>query len=168
MNLHGGESMKNKTKRHIVMAKLFILTLLGKNFSKAEVLRKSGLFKKYGGGGYWHPTTIPTHPELISIGDNVVVAADVKFYDHDLTHMMLNPMNDTDKFKYYRGSIEIGNNVMLGGNSIILYNTKIGNNVVVAAGSVVTKDVPDNAVVGGNPARFICSIGQFIEKRKSS
>lgn len=52
--------------------------------------------------------------------------------------------------------------------SIILYNTKIGSNVVVAAGSVVTKDVPDNTVVGGNPARFICSIEQFIEKRKNS
>lgn len=49
----------------------------------------------------------------------------------------------------------LGNNVILGANVSIIGGVRIGNNVTVGAGSVVVKDVPDNAVVGGNPARII-------------
>ena len=118
-------------------------------------------------GGYWHPTTIPTHPELISIGDNVVVAADVKFFEHDLSNIVLSKMFPQEKFSYYKEHITIGNNVMIGGNSIILYNVEIGNNVIIAAGSVVTKSIPDNVVVGGNPAHIIGSFDTFVSKRRS-
>lgn len=45
------------------------------------------------------------------------------------------------------------------------YLIKIGNNVIVAAGSVVTKNVPDNVVVGGNPAKVIESFEEFVKKR---
>ena len=51
--------------------------------------------------------------------------------------------------------IIIGDNAWIGGGAIILPNITIGSNVVIAAGSVVTKDVPDNVVVGGNPAKII-------------
>lgn len=50
------------------------------------------------------------------------------------------------------GNVTIGNSVFIGSNATILPNIKIGNNVVVAAGSVVTKDVPDNCMVAGVPA----------------
>lgn len=49
----------------------------------------------------------------------------------------------------------IGNNVTLGANVVIIGNIRIGNNVTVGAGSVVVKDIPDNAIVVGNPARVI-------------
>lgn len=49
----------------------------------------------------------------------------------------------------------IGNNVNLGANVVIIGGVKIGNNVTVGAGSVVVKDIPDNSVVVGNPARII-------------
>lgn len=49
----------------------------------------------------------------------------------------------------------IGDNVYLGANVCIIGNIKIGNNVIVGAGAVVVKDVPDNCVVAGNPARII-------------
>lgn len=49
----------------------------------------------------------------------------------------------------------IGNNVSLGANVTIIGNVSIGNNVVVGAGSVVVKDIPDNCVVAGNPAKII-------------
>lgn len=49
----------------------------------------------------------------------------------------------------------IGNDVWIGGNATILPNVKIGNNVIVAAGAVVSKDVPDNCIVGGVPAKKI-------------
>ncbi|MCR4677121.1 MAG: hypothetical protein K5679_00015 [Lachnospiraceae bacterium] len=52
----------------------------------------------------------------------------------------------------------IGDNVYLAANSTVIGNVIIGNNVIVGAGSVVTKDIPDNSVVVGNPARVIREI----------
>ena len=51
--------------------------------------------------------------------------------------------------------IQLGNNVWIGGSSVILAGIHIGDNSIVAAGSVVTKDVPADTIVGGNPARII-------------
>jgi acetyltransferase-like isoleucine patch superfamily enzyme len=51
--------------------------------------------------------------------------------------------------------VSIGNDVWIGANSIILDGVKIGDGAIVAAGAVVTKDVPDYAIVGGVPARII-------------
>lgn len=52
-------------------------------------------------------------------------------------------------------NVEIGDNVLIGANSVILEGIKIGNNSIIGAGSIVTKNVPDNVVVYGNPARII-------------
>lgn len=54
--------------------------------------------------------------------------------------------------------VTIGRDVWIGGNCTILPGVTIGNNVVIAAGAVVTKDVPDNCVVGGVPAKVIKEI----------
>jgi len=54
----------------------------------------------------------------------------------------------------------IGNNVYVGSNVVIIGGITIGNNVVIGAGTVVVKDIPDNAVVVGNPARIV----KFIEE----
>lgn len=52
--------------------------------------------------------------------------------------------------------LEIGENVFIGAKSIILYNcNRIGKNAIIGVGSIVTKDVPDNAIVAGNPAKII-------------
>lgn len=56
--------------------------------------------------------------------------------------------------------IEIGENVWIGMNAIILKGVKIGKNSVIGANSVVTKDIPENSIVAGNPARIIRSIEQ--------
>ena len=55
----------------------------------------------------------------------------------------------------YKGRPIIGDNVGLGANVTIIGNIRIGNNVTIGAGSVVVKDIPDNCVVAGNPARII-------------
>ena len=56
--------------------------------------------------------------------------------------------------------IQLGKNVWIGSNSTILQGVTIGDNAIVAAGSVVTKDVLANTIVGGVPARYIRSIEQ--------
>lgn len=58
------------------------------------------------------------------------------------------------------GRPTIGNNVSLGVNVTIIGPVKVGNNVIVGAGSVVVKDIPDNCIVAGNPARIIRYLNQ--------
>ncbi|MBC5636166.1 acetyltransferase [Ornithinibacillus sp. BX22] len=90
----------------------------------------------------------------IRIGDNCFVAPGVHIYT--ATH----PLNAQERISgaEFGKPVWIGHNVWIGGRSVINPGVTIGNNVVVASGSVVTKDVPDNVVVGGNPARIIKEI----------
>ncbi|WP_057511024.1 acyltransferase [Staphylococcus simulans] len=102
-----------------------------------------------------------TEPYLITIGNHVTVTAGVKFITHDGGVWVLrNEYPNIDVF----GKINVGNNVFIGINSIILPNVNIGNNVVIAAGSIVTKSIPDNVVVGGNPAKKIKSYTEYKNK----
>lgn len=59
--------------------------------------------------------------------------------------------------------VTIGNDVWIGGNVTILPGVEIGNNVIIAAGAVVTKNIPDNCIVGGVPARVIKEIESDLE-----
>ena len=79
---------------------------------------------------------------------------------------MLTKMSKNETYKEEVGCIEIMDNVFIGTNVTILNNVRIGPNAIVAAGAVVTKDVPENSVVGGVPARYICSFDEWLEKRK--
>lgn len=62
--------------------------------------------------------------------------------------------------------MKIGNNVFIGMKSTILKGVHIGSNVVIGANSLVNKDIPDNCVAAGNPAKVIMSIEDYYEKRK--
>ena len=57
----------------------------------------------------------------------------------------------------------LGDNVDVGANVVVIGGVRIGNNVKIGAGSVVTKDVPDNCTVVGNPARIIYKDGQRVD-----
>lgn len=90
----------------------------------------------------------------IRIGDNCMIAPGVHIYT--ATHP-INPIERTSGGEYAI-PVTIGHNVWIGGSAIINPGVTIGNNVVIASGAVVTKDVPDNVVVGGNPAKIIKAI----------
>lgn len=62
------------------------------------------------------------------------------------------------------GKIKIGNNVYIDNCALILPGVLIGNNVIVGAGSVVTKSVPDNVIIAGNPARIIRYVNDYEKK----
>ena len=81
---------------------------------------------------------------------------------------MLNKHEGLDgDFKEKTGKIEIGNNVFVGANSVILYDVKIGNNVIIGANSTVTKDLPDDSVCVGSPCKRIGSFQDFVNKRRT-
>ena len=90
----------------------------------------------------------------IRIGRNCMLAPGVHIYS--ATHPLL-PDERNSGLEYGKPVI-IGDNVWIGGRAIINPGVTIGNNVVVASGAVVTKDIPDDVVVGGNPARIIKNI----------
>lgn len=101
-------------------------------------------------------------PWLITIGDNVTLASNVRLLAHDASTAKINGV------KTKVGIIKIGNNVFVGADSVVLCNVRIGNNVVIGANSVVTKDIPDNSVYAGNPAKFICTFDQFAKKHREN
>ncbi len=90
----------------------------------------------------------------VTIGDNVMIGPEclISTVNHPLTPM------GRRKHLGVAKPVTIGNDVWLGGNVVVLPGVTIGNNVVVAAGAVVTKDVPDNCLVGGVPAKIIRKI----------
>lgn len=90
----------------------------------------------------------------VRIGDNVQVAPNVSIYTAG------HPVHpDTRNSGYEYGiDITIGDNVWIGGNTCILPGVTIGKNVVIGAGSVVTKDIPDDMIAVGNPCRVIRKI----------
>lgn len=103
----------------------------------------------------------------IEIGNNVLIAHNVNIIDNnshsieskirekELNYTINNGFPRKNIFKVGIGNIKIRDNVWIGMNSIILKGVEIGENVIVAAGSVVTKDIPPNTMVAGNPATII-------------
>lgn len=101
-----------------------------------------------------------SHCWLITIGDNVTLAPRVHILCHDAS---------TKKHLGYTkiGRVNIGNNVFIGAEGVVLPGVTIGDNVIVGANSTVTHDIPANTVVAGNPARVICTLEEYLKKEKA-
>ena len=86
-----------------------------------------------------------TNPKGIHIGDETYIAFDAAILAHDMSRLV-------------HDDVYIGQRCFIGAKSIILPGVTIGDEVVVAAGAVVSRDVPSNCLVAGNPARIVKSI----------
>ncbi len=142
------------------------LYLIRSPMKRAKYMKKHGIFHHIGERVMITSRKIPLYARLISIGNNVWMASGVQFISHDVTHYMLNGLKDGHKYTEKIGCIEIGNNVFIGADAVILYDVKVGDNVIIAAGALVNKDVPSNTVVAGVPAKVISSFDDYIIKRR--
>lgn len=102
----------------------------------------------------------PSHCWLIEIGDNVTLAPRVHILCHDAS---------TKQFLNYTkiGRVNIGDNVFIGAESVVLPGVHIGCNVIIGANSTVTHDIPDNSVAVGSPARVICTLEEYLAKEQT-
>ncbi|MBQ9237833.1 MAG: sugar O-acetyltransferase [Treponema sp.] len=87
----------------------------------------------------------------VTLGSNVLCAPNVSMYTAG------HPIHPESRNSGYEYGIDIvvGDNVWIGGNTCILPGVHIGSNTVIGAGSVVTKNIPDNVIAAGNPCRVI-------------
>lgn len=134
--------------------------------NRSAYIRKAHIFAKFGEHSTMSSRKIPLYPELISIGDNVRLAANVSLVTHDMIHAMLNNRGE-ENYCEYMGCIKIDDNVFVGANTTILANVYIESNVIIGAGSLVNKDLEGGYVYAGVPAKRICTFDEFVDKREN-
>lgn len=101
----------------------------------------------------------------LTIGKHCSIASGVHIYTHDsIRWSLLNLKKDRKNYTHIdRAPVKIGNNVFIGANSVILKGVTIGNKVIIGALSLVNKDIPDNSIAVGNPAKIVGKV-QIVEK----
>jgi acetyltransferase-like isoleucine patch superfamily enzyme len=129
--------------------------------SQETVIRTlRGMGVRIGEGCRIYTSNFGAEPWLITIGNRVCISNDVTFVNHGLTWPFQEKYDSLTAF----GPIEIRDNCQIGVRATILPHVAIGPNAIVGACSVVTKDVPPDSVVAGNPARIICTMAEYEQK----
>lgn len=128
-----------------------------------KYLRKKGV--KIGEGCFISPCHISAKEGyLIEIGNYCRIAKDVEFFTHGGIYCLQIKYNDPDLD--YFGKIKIGDYVSIGEGAKIMPGVIIGDDVIIGAGTVVSKSIPDNCIVAGNPVRLIGKTDEFYSKIK--
>ena len=105
-----------------------------------------------------------TRPSLVTIGNNVRLNIGFTLLTHDFGSGVFR--NLYSEFIPSSGPVTIGNNVYFARHCTVLKGVSIGDNCIIGYGSVVVKSIPANSVAVGCPARVICSIDEYYNKRK--
>ena len=139
-----------------------LLIAVGGHDMKVRLLRRSGM--RIGDRCRIYTDHFGGEPFLISIGDHCTITSGVRFVTHDGSCWVLREeIANLQDF----GPIVVEDNCFIGVNAVLLPNVRIGRNSIVAAGSVVSRDVPPDTVVGGVPARPISTLEEFKRKKIS-
>lgn len=142
-------------KRHELMQKLF--AGVGKNcYIEPPLHANWGIHTHLGKNVYANFNLTLVDDTHIFIGDYVMIGPNVTIATAG------HPIDPTlrKKVTQFNIPVNIGNNVWIGANSVILPGVTIGENTVIGAGSVVTKNIPENVVAVGNPCRVLREIGE--------
>ena len=129
----------------------------------ARYLKKHGRFRSIGDNCIIYTFTNIPDPELVRIGNNVLLSG-CSLFAHDGSIAVLNRAYNVKLDKV--GKIDIKDNVFIGHGAIVQPGVTIGPNAIVAAGSVVTSDVKKGTIVGGIPARTIGKVDTLVKKLK--
>ena len=157
----GDENMKSKIGKLIEKLRI----LLADQNQYISILRKKGM--TIGEGCDIDKTAyFGSEPYLISIANHVRITRGVKFITHDGGLWVARKMGLIDSNMDYIGDIHIGENTNIGWDAIIMPGVKIGKNCIIACGAIVTKDVPDNTVVAGVPAKYLETIEEYARKKE--
>lgn len=148
--------MRRLLKLFTVPFKHLYATLWPVAFARKIGVRMNGKVTIYG-SSY---AMFSAEPYLVTLGDNVYISLGASFVCHDGSTL---PFRKDIKDLEIAGEIIVGNNVFIGKNAMILHNVTIGDNCIIGANTMVTKDVPSNSVVAGNPARIIKTVTEYLE-----
>lgn len=108
-----------------------------------------------------------SEPYLISLGNHVRVNEGVQFITHDGGVWVLRELKEKYKDIDLFGEISVGNNVHIGTNATIMPGVHIGSNCIIGCGAIVTRDIPDNSIAVGIPARVIESLEEYEAKNEA-
>ncbi len=149
----------NLIYRFILLVHTLIQNLIKKAY--IEVCKHKGLKLEK---GVYIPEMVNfgSEPFLIEVGKDTAIAGGVRFLTHGGTTKMLRRLPGYEDARIF-GRIKVGENCMLGMNSIIQQNVEIGNNCILGANSVLSDSMPDNSVFVGNPAKFVCTFEEYAE-----
>jgi acetyltransferase-like isoleucine patch superfamily enzyme len=139
-----------------------LLFKFGTNKTRLKLARKWGV--EVGEGCVLLHCKFGSEPYLVTIGNHCLIAPGVQFVTHDAGIWVFEEDYATPATKF--GPVVVHDNCMIGINSIIMPGVEIGPSSVVGAGSVVARDVPPNTVYAGNPAKYIESYDEYLEKSR--
>lgn len=147
--------------RRLDFIKIYYLQCRGDD---TEYLRYLGVRIGQNCSIYTRPHNFGTEPWLVEIGNNVTVGGGVLFLTHDgASRLFRDRLPEMNPFGNRFGTIVVHDNCFIGNNAILLPGIEVGPDSAIGAGSVVTKTVPPQTVVAGNPARPIKTLDEYIE-----
>lgn len=178
------QELKADVKKSRMLTRLFNNTTEEQKEYRAELLKE--LFKKTGDNIYIEPSFKCDYGCNISVGNNfyanfdciildvcnVDIGENVFFAPRVCIYTAGHPIDAEVRNTglEFGKPVKIGNDVWVGGSTVINPGVNIGSNVVIGSGSVVTKDIPDNAIAVGNPCRVLREITEedkiYWEKKK--
>lgn len=115
----------------------------------------------------FHTFVDTSAPWLLTIGDHVSITRGVTILTHDYAWSVIRRYPESrGALLGAQSGVTIGSNVFIGMNAVITRGVRLGDHVIIGAGSVVTSDCESGFVYAGNPAKKVCSVAEFWEKRR--